>query len=275
MMSMILQKNKTQNGIAFHKTGKGDPIILIHGLGLRAESWIKQINDLKKHFTVYAIDLPGHGKSNLLKFKTITLKSYCEAIVDFIKTKKIYRPIIIGHSLGALITIEIAGTHTRLLKSGVAVTAIFNRSKEASQKVRLRAKEINENPNDNIVIHEPIQRWFGQSKSQNILKYSKTIQGLLRLNKKIFNLKGYASAYSVFANIKGNSKQVIKNIKIPMLYITGEKDFNSTPEMSKKLAKINKNKYIVIKNARHILPLTHSKQFNFHLNQFIKGLDSN
>ena len=47
MMSMILRKNKSQNGIAYYKTGKGEPIILIHGLGLRAESWIEQINFFK------------------------------------------------------------------------------------------------------------------------------------------------------------------------------------------------------------------------------------
>ena len=50
MMSMILRKNKSQKGISFHKSGKGDPIILIHGLGLSAECWYKQISVLKKNY---------------------------------------------------------------------------------------------------------------------------------------------------------------------------------------------------------------------------------
>ena len=50
-----------------------------------------------------------------------------------------------------------------------------------------------------------------------------------------------------------------------MLYITGEKDLNSTPSMSKKLAKINDHNYTVIKGARHVVPLTHAKQCNLHL----------
>ena len=58
-----------------------------------------------------------------------------------------------------------------------------------------------------------------------------------------------------------------------MFYVTGEKDLNSTPLMSKKLAKINKNEYKIIKGARHILQLTHSEQFNFYLIKFIKGLE--
>ena len=57
-----------------------------------------------------------------------------------------------------------------------------------------------------------------------------------------------------------------------MLYITGEKDLNSTPSMSKKLAKINDQIMQVIKGAKHVVPLTHAKQCNFHLINFIKGL---
>jgi len=46
---MILRKNKSSNGIAYYKTGKGEPIILIHGLGLRAESWREQIDFFKRN----------------------------------------------------------------------------------------------------------------------------------------------------------------------------------------------------------------------------------
>ena len=59
MISMILQKNKSQKGIAFHKSGKGDPIILIHGLGLSAECWYKQISFLKKDYTCLLYTSPS------------------------------------------------------------------------------------------------------------------------------------------------------------------------------------------------------------------------
>ena len=79
---MILQKNKSQKGIAYHKSGKGDPIILIHGLGLSAECWYKQISFLKKDYTVYALDLPGHGKSDLLSQAKPQLKNYSNKIIN-------------------------------------------------------------------------------------------------------------------------------------------------------------------------------------------------
>ena len=272
MMLKTLQKSKSSNGIAFFKTGSGHPIIFIHGLGLRAECWLYQIEEFKKNHTVYLIDMPGHGKSDLLKDKKISLKSFVKALVEFIKIQKIDSPIIIGHSLGALIAIELAGLYPKLSSGIIAVTPIYNRSIEATKAVKLRAKEILENPNDDIVVNEPIKRWFGNSKAKLNIESADLCTRLLKLNKKIFNLQGYATAYNVFASIKGNSLSTLKKIRVPMLFITGEKDFNSTPKMSQKLSKISNNSYVVIKKAKHLLPLTHAKQFNSHLNHFINSL---
>ena len=268
---MIQQKNKSKNGIAYYKTGKGPAVILIHGLGLRSESWVEQIKILKKNYTIYSLDLPGHGQSKLLSKKRSKLKSLCSEITKFIKLININSPILIGHSLGALITIEIAGNNPNILKSGIAISSVYKRSKDALRKVQTRAKEIKENPNEEILVNKLIERWFGKSKSLKMYNHAKFIKKLLLLNKKN-NFVGYANAYDLFSRLDGNSTKTIKNIKVPMLYITGEKDLNSTPSMSKKLAKINDHNYAVIKGARHMVQLTHAKQCNFHLINFIKGL---
>ena len=268
---MIQQKNKSKNGIAYYKTGKGPAIILIHGLGLRSESWIEQIKILKKNYTIYSLDLPGHGQSKLLSQKKTTLKGFCSEITKFIKLNNINKPILIGHSLGALITIEIAGNIPKILKSGVAISSVYRRSKEALRRVQKRAKEIKKNPNEETLVNKLIERWFGKSISFKMNNHAKFIKKLLLLNKKN-NFEGYANAYDLFSKLDGNSTKTVKNIRVPMLYITGEKDLNSTPSMSKKLAKINDQNYAVIKGARHVVPVTHSKKCNFHLINFIKGL---
>ena len=266
---MIQQKNKSKNGIAYYKTGKGPAIILIHGLGLRSESWVEQIKILKKNYTIYSLDLPGHGQSKLFSQNKLTLKGFCLEITKFIKLLDIYKPVMIGHSLGALITIEIAGNNPNILKSGIAISSVYKRSKDALRKVQKRAKEIKENPDEETLVIKLIERWFGKSIKMN--NHAKFIKKLLLLNKKN-NFERYSSAYELFSKLDGNSTKTIKNIKVPMLYITGEKDLNSTPSMSKKLSKINDHNYAVIKGAKHVVPLTHAKQCNFHLINFIKGL---
>ena len=96
-----------------------------------------------------------------------------------------------GHSLGALITIELAGLYPKLPSAIIAVTPIYNRSSEATKAVKLRAKEILENPNDNIIIHEPIKRWFGNSKAKINIETSemskeKISEILLKIFQKMF-----------------------------------------------------------------------------------------
>jgi len=43
------------------EAGKGEPLILMHGSGGHAESYIKNVVPLSEHFHVYAIDMVGHG----------------------------------------------------------------------------------------------------------------------------------------------------------------------------------------------------------------------
>ena len=49
--------------IRYLMAGSGPPVILIHGLGNSAVSWQNNIGPLSETFSVYAIDLPGHGLS--------------------------------------------------------------------------------------------------------------------------------------------------------------------------------------------------------------------
>ena len=46
------------------KQGEGDPLILLHGLGQSIYAFRENIKALSENFTVYAIDLPGHGFSD-------------------------------------------------------------------------------------------------------------------------------------------------------------------------------------------------------------------
>ena len=43
------------------EAGAGAPVLLIHGVGLRAEAWGPQIADLSADHHVIAVDMPGHG----------------------------------------------------------------------------------------------------------------------------------------------------------------------------------------------------------------------
>ena len=48
-------------------TGKGYPLVLIHGFLGSSEMWMPQIEYFKSNYRVITLDLPGFGKSNKVK----------------------------------------------------------------------------------------------------------------------------------------------------------------------------------------------------------------
>ena len=62
----ILPRFETTQDLAGWHGGRGPAILLVHGVGLKAEAWNRMLPFLLKHFSVTAVDLPGHGNSRYL-----------------------------------------------------------------------------------------------------------------------------------------------------------------------------------------------------------------
>ena len=55
------------NRLRFIKSGSGPVLVLLHTLRTQLDLFEKVVPELSKHFTVYALDLPGHGFSDIPK----------------------------------------------------------------------------------------------------------------------------------------------------------------------------------------------------------------
>ncbi|HAJ20794.1 MAG TPA: alpha/beta hydrolase, partial [Rhodospirillaceae bacterium] len=75
-----LPRSNSSNGLAWHHCGSGPAVVLIHGVGLRAESWSGILPGLAEQHSVYALDLPGHGDSPLIDKTNPTVSDYADQI---------------------------------------------------------------------------------------------------------------------------------------------------------------------------------------------------
>ena len=90
--------------------GRGPAALLLHGLGGFAESWRHNIPALARVASVYAVDLPGFGRSS--KPPTgYRLGDAVRALHGFIKAMGLERVAIVGHSLGGAVGLTYALTH--------------------------------------------------------------------------------------------------------------------------------------------------------------------
>lgn len=103
---------------SFHEGGdvRRLPVILIHGAGGNHLYWPPEVRRLAGygravtyHYRVFALDLPGHGKSSGVGLQSIN--DYVRSVVNFMDAVGLWRSVIVGHSMGGAIAQTLALDH--------------------------------------------------------------------------------------------------------------------------------------------------------------------
>ncbi|UFS94367.1 alpha/beta fold hydrolase [Nocardia huaxiensis] len=89
-----------------HRTGSGEPLVLVHGVGSLWQVWEPVIPALAESFDVIAVDLPGFGGSEPLTHTTVS--TLADALVDFLAAEGIENPHLAGNSMGGGIVLDLA-----------------------------------------------------------------------------------------------------------------------------------------------------------------------
>jgi pimeloyl-ACP methyl ester carboxylesterase len=113
------------DGLALHYvvTGRGPAVVLLHGLGGFAQSWRHTIDTLATRATVFAIDLPGFGRS--AKPRTAyRLGYFARALHGFLDAMGIAQASLVGHSLGSSVAVTYALTHPARVERVALVAAL-------------------------------------------------------------------------------------------------------------------------------------------------------
>jgi pimeloyl-ACP methyl ester carboxylesterase len=93
--------------IHYLERGRGEPLLLIHGLGGSGADWAFQVAALEHRFRVIVPDLPGSGHS-LPPRSEYTIPGFASALWKLMDHLKIVRPNIVGFSLGGAVALEMA-----------------------------------------------------------------------------------------------------------------------------------------------------------------------
>jgi len=95
------------SSLAYSRAGRGEPLILIHGIGHRRQAWSPVFGRLAEHFDVIALDLPGFGESPPLNDAPTTMEYVLEALRENFDAWGVERPHVVGNSLGGAIALHL------------------------------------------------------------------------------------------------------------------------------------------------------------------------
>lgn len=94
-----------------HRTGRGEPLILIHGIGCHWPVWTPVLGLLAAEREVYAIDLPGFGGSSPLPAGELpTVAALADAVAAWAAERGLERPHVAGNSLGGGVALHLGRT---------------------------------------------------------------------------------------------------------------------------------------------------------------------
>jgi pimeloyl-ACP methyl ester carboxylesterase len=104
-----IQKQVEVDGVELRvlDTGKGPPIVLIHGFLDSSFTWRKLIPLLKDRFRVIALDLPGFGYSDK-PGKAFSFAEYARVVVGVLDELDVDRAFIVGNSMGGSTALRVA-----------------------------------------------------------------------------------------------------------------------------------------------------------------------
>ena len=107
----MLVKERNRVRIAYLDQGRGDPaLVFIHGWSCNSSYFRHQLEHFKAAHRVISVDLRGHGESDRPE-AAYPVSLLAEDVAWLIGELGLDRPVVVGHSLGGLVALEIAAEH--------------------------------------------------------------------------------------------------------------------------------------------------------------------
>ncbi|MFJ7727829.1 alpha/beta fold hydrolase [Neobacillus sp. NPDC097160] len=254
-----------QGTIYYEETGNGEPLILIHGVGLDHQMWEKQVKGLSKKYQVICYDMLGHGGSDNPP-GPYSLSLYVRQLAGLLQHLQIDTCHVVGFSMGGMVAQAFALEFPEKIKTLTILNAVANRTEEQRKAILLRVEEVKKS-GAGSTIEPAIQRWF----NPDFLKANESFVNHIRKRLQRNNPHSYLAAYTLFATADQELWPRLSTIKLPTLIITGEHDVGSTPEMSMSMhQQIDHSELLIFPKMKHMLPAEDADSLNQAIDRFIK-----
>ncbi|MBZ5857132.1 alpha/beta fold hydrolase [Flavihumibacter profundi] len=197
--------------------GNGQPLVLIHGFGEDSRIWEQQVEVLQLSCRLVIPDLPGAGKSPLTL--PLSIDSMADGILAILDKEKIEKAIIIGHSMGGYITLAFAEKYPGRLKGFGLIHSTAYADNPVKKEARLKNIEFIRQHGSATFLASTFPNLFALKNRSAMVK---TIENLACSNAYIPSAALIAFTEAMMA--RPDRREILRNIKIPVLFIVGQED---------------------------------------------------
>lgn len=245
--------NLNDQEIYYQKLGSGKDLIMLHGWKQDVSTFHNVAEELKKHFTLWLIDLPGFGRSENPK-RDFKVEDYAEIVAQFITENKIDRPHLLGHSLGGRIGIKLTSLNPEIIDRLVLESSAG--IKHEHDLLRLTG--------------------FSLAKIFNLLipdigNFKKSLKH--RFYRKVgSDYNDARELKTTFVNIINEDLTPdLSKVKNQTLIIGGENDTSVPPRDQRKMyRKIENSKLEILENTAHFPHIENTQKFLYYVVDFLR-----
>lgn len=235
------------------EAGEGEPLIMLHGTGGHLEAYCRNIAaHVAANFHVYAIDMIGHGFTDKVYGKDLTIPVYTEHLLDFMDAVGIERASLSGESLGGWVAAWFAWEHPERVNKIVLNTAGgLTMYPEVMKRIKSLTMEAVQNPTEQNVrkrleflMHDP----------------ASVTDELVAIRRAIYQLPGMVQSMERILCLQEKeireqyifSEEQLRSIQAPACVIWTTHDPTAPVEIGKKFADlIPVSEFHVIENSGH------------------------
>ncbi len=225
--------------------GKGEPVVLIGGLGSQLQSWATQIPIYSEYFKLIVFDNRGMGKTDKPDTQ-YTIEMMADDTVALLDNLKIKSASFIGKSMGGMIAQWIGIKYPQKVKKLVMGCSTACRD-EVGNEIIKTGREIATKAGMKTVWLTALFLGYSRSYIENNIGSIKENMSTVSESKE--NLTGYLRQSGACEN--HDILNLIPKIKAETLVMYGENDFITSPKNSRVLAKLIPNSKLVGFKAGH------------------------
>lgn len=242
--------------ISYHQLGRGEPLILLHGLGERKEGWLYQFA-LADQYELIIPDLRGHGQSE--DTDPITIASFAQDVLSLMDHLGLTSAHICGLSMGGVVAQEMYRQSPHRCRSLILVNSFFYIP--IFFKVMLDTLQLWKIPIPSVLL----RHWAAQ-----MCLYTRTPETLARFAQAMTPPREvYAKAFDACLTV--DNRLLLRRIKVPTLIIGSQYDLLTPVAIQVMMhQRIPRSQLVILRGSGHLAKLEHPDAFNRILRRFLE-----
>jgi pimeloyl-ACP methyl ester carboxylesterase len=264
-----------EGGIAYVRQGKGEPILLIHGMPTSAYLWRGVLPLLAEDFAVCALDLLGYGDSDKPPKADLSLPAQARYVAEFMMKVGLTHATVAGHDIGGGVVQLLALERPELVKRLILLDTVSYDSWPVPEIDRLKDPAW-----DQIIQTVDLRDGFEKALLRGTFHRDRVTEALLLEYVRPFHGVAGKQAYLRCARALNNRDILIRaaeieQLPLPVLILWGEADVYQGVKVGRRLAdELPGAHLVVLKEAGHFLPEDQPQEIARLIRAFIRETGS-